>query len=416
METSLELKQLKKAALDELRNDILPFWMNNMRDGRHGFYGRIDGNGLLHKDSPRGSILNSRILWTFSSAYRIFCRQEYLEVAKDAERILIEHFYDKEFGGVYWSIDSCSNPLDCKKQIYAIAFAIYGLAEFYRATADEEALEYAVRLYRDIEEYSFDIALNGYKEAFAREWDNLEDVRLSEKDDNANKTMNTHLHLLEAYTCLYRSWKDEGLEKQLRNLIHLFTDVITDRQNGHLKLFFDDNWKCTSSIVSYGHDIEASWLLDEAVSVLGDSALEKECSSAVMKLAESSCEGLLDDGSMIYEYSPDKGYRDEDRHWWVQAESVVGYLNIFERTGKEEWLDKAVSCMEFISSRLVDPENGEWFWSILSNGTINRKDDKAGFWKCPYHNSRMCFEIIERYQILLCQTALPKCISSSRKE
>ncbi len=396
METSRKLELLKTAALDQLCNGILPFWMKNMRDGMGGFHGRIDGEGNLHKDSPRGSVLNARILWTFSSAFRILRVPEYLEVAEDAKKMIVEHFYDKEFGGVYWSIDSFNNPLDRKKQIYAIAFAIYGLAEFYRATADEEALEYAVKLYRDIEAHSFDSVLNGYKEAFARDWSELEDVRLSEKDDNAVKTMNTHLHVLEAYTCLYRSWKDKELEKQLGNLINLFSDKIAEPGTGHLKLFFDDSWNSVSSIVSYGHEIEASWLLDEAAEVLGDISVGEKCLPTVMRLAEASCEGLLEDGSLMYEYSPAEGHCDRDRHWWVQAEAVVGFLNAFGRSGREEWLSRSLSCLDFIKCNLIDRENGEWFWSILADGSANRTDDKAGLWKCPYHNSRMCLEIISR--------------------
>ena len=286
----------------ELTDDILPFWMEKMTDsGRGGFYGRIDGGDTLHADAPKGAILNARILWTFSAAYRILRRPEYLDTATRAKRYIIDRFYDNDFGGVYWSLDADGNPLDTKKQIYAQGFAIYGLSEYARATGDDEALDYAIRLFCLIEEHSFDRGRNGYVEAFMRDWSVIGDMRLSDKDENASKTMNTHLHILEPYANLYRVWKDARLERQLRNMIGLFTDKIMNRETSHLDLFFDDDWHTRGDIVSYGHDIEASWLIHEAALVLGDKALLKEIEPVIVNIARAADEGLNPDGSMIYE-------------------------------------------------------------------------------------------------------------------
>lgn len=392
------LMQLCREVHDELENNILPFWMNKMVDReRGGFYGRITGNDELCPYASKGAILNARILWTFSAAGRLFGKQEYLETATRAKRYLLDYFYDSEFGGVYWELDACGRPSDTKKQIYALGFAVYGLSEYVRATGDSEALEYAVKLFEVIEKYSFDPLQNGYLEALTRDWQPIQDMRLSEKDENEKKTMNTHLHILEPYANLYRVWKDKRLGNQLRNLIELFMTKIFDDKTGHLNLFFDDDWLNKYHIFSYGHDIEASWLLHEAAMVLGDEECLKKVEPIVVKIARAADEGLNPDGSMIYEKFVDRKETDSELHWWVQAENVVGHINLYQHFGDDDALDKALKCWKFIKDNLVDYTHGEWFWSIYPDGTVNRKDDKAGFWKCPYHNGRMCMEIIERF-------------------
>ena len=379
----------------ELTEDILPFWMKNMCKGDTGLYGRIKGNGELDGQAPVGAIMTARILWTYSNAFRILHRKEYKDMAIRAKNLIISKFYDNDHNGIYWSVNPDGTPLDTKKQIYAIAFAIYGLAELNRATGDKEALEYAIRLYNSIEEHSFDHEKNGYFEAFTREWGEIGDMRLSDKDANESKTMNTHLHVLEAYTCLYRVWKDEGLQKQLRNLIGIFLQYIIG-EDGHLKLFFDNDWNCGYDIFSYGHDIEASWLLHEAALVLGDAQTLEKVEAIVPVIARAASEGFSASDGMIYERHGRDGEADSDRHWWVQAESVVGYFNLWQLTGNSAALEDAIHCWEFIKNNIIDPEGGEWVWSLKADGTVNRTDDKAGFWKCPYHNGRMCMELIER--------------------
>lgn len=389
---------LKKEMEEELVTNILPFWMNKMTDKVNGgFYGRITGNETLIPDAEKGAILNARILWTFSSAYRLLKKPEYLEMATRATRTIIDFFYDEDFGGIYWSLDYKGRPLELKKQIYALGFAIYGLSEYYRATGDEEALAYAIHLFDSIEQYSFDSVGNGYCEALTREWGEIADMRLSDKDENERKTMNTHLHILEPYTNLYRVWKDERLKKQLHNLVRLFTDKILNPETGHLELFFDDNWVSKYRIVSFGHDIEASWLIHEAALVLGDETILARVEPLVEYIAAAADEGLQPNGSMIYETFLDKNKIDRDCHWWVQAENIVGHVNLYQHFEDEVALQKAFRCWEFVKKNLIDYRNGEWHWSVRADGTVNTNNDKAGFWKCPYHNGRMCMELIERF-------------------
>ena len=393
-----QINRLRNEMRSELENNILPFWMNKMEDNEQGgFYGEITGNDELRPEASKGAILNARILWTFSAAYRLLKKPEYLKTATRAKRYLIDRFYDPEYGGIYWELDYKGNPLDTKKQIYAIGFAIYGLSEYARATGDAEALEYAQRLFEVIEQHSFDPVQNGYLEALTSDWQPIEDMRLSDKDENEKKTMNTHLHILEPYTNLYRVWKDERLERQLRNLIDVFITRILDPQTGHLNLFFEEDWTNKYRIYSYGHDIEASWLIHEAALVLGDETVLKRIEPLIVRIAQAADEGLNPDGSMIYENFLDKQKIDRELHWWVQAENVVGHINLYQHFGDESALDIAARCWEFIKAKLIDHEHGEWHWSILPDGTVNRKDDKAGFWKCPYHNGRMCMEVIERF-------------------
>ena len=395
-------KALASQMRRELTGNILPYWMEKMANPSGGFHGRIDGREHLDTQAPVGGIMTARVLWTFASAYRVLSAstttpaadlEGYLQMAMRAKRLLLDSFIDPEFGGTYWSLTTDFKPLDTKKQIYAIAFAIYGLTELYRACGDLEALEAAINLFNSIEEHSYDPVGGGYFEAFTRSWEPIEDMRLSDKDANESKTMNTHLHVLEAYTCLYRVWKDNLLEERLRSLIEVFENHILGT-DGHLKLFFDDSWKCGYDIVSYGHDIEASWLLHEAALVLGDAAVLKRIEDLVPSIVEAASEGFSPAEGLIYEKFGDEV--DRDRHWWVQAEAVVGFFNLWDHFGAQSGLENALASWDFIKSSLIDRENGEWFWSVRADGSINRDDDKAGFWKCPYHNGRMCMEIIER--------------------
>ncbi len=411
---------------DVVENNILRFWLDKMQDQENGgFYGRIDGNGVLHKEAEKGAILNARILWSFSAAYRVLRKQEYLDAATLAKDYIIDHFIDKEYGGVYWSLDCKGNPVDTKKQFYAIGFVIYGLSEYARATGDKQALDYALQLFDCIEEHSLDHKDNGYIEACTREWGEIADMRLSELDANYPKSQNTHLHIIEPYTNLYRCMQEfraaescnyvpvigsvlpvdvtvlpevmERVELALRNLIGIFTDRILNPETHHLDLFFDMDWtREAGRLESYGHDIECSWLMHEAALVLGDRDVLNKVEPIVQMVAKASEKGLRPDGSMIHEANLDTGHVDDDLHWWVQAENVVGWFNIYQYFGDESALDKALLCWNYIKTQLIDWENGEWHWSRHPDGTLNTVDDKAGFWKCPYHNSRMCLEVIER--------------------
>ena len=390
----LELKQELK---EELTHNILPFWMKKMVDEKQGgFYGQMTGKNQIVPNAVKGGIMNARILWSFSSAALYFKNTLYVEYAKRAKEYLFKYFFDAENGGTYWTLHADGTPADTKKQIYSQAFFIYALVEYYRVTGDKECLDKAIELFNLIEKHSFDGELNGYFEAYSRDWVLLKDLRLSEKDANEKKTMNTHLHILEAYTNLYRVWKDDRLKKQLKNLIGIFLDKIINPETHHLDLFFDENWVCKSTLYSYGHDIESVWLLDEAAVVLGEAALLKRVRARVIKVADAAAEGLQANGSIINEKNYITGHTDANCDWWPQAEAMVGFFNVYELSKEEEYAEKTLAIWEFIKQFIVDKNEGEWHWSVSATGEINEHDDKAGFWKCPYHNSRMCLELISR--------------------
>ena len=394
---------------DVLENNILRFWLDKMQDSEHGgFYGQMTGRGLLVKTADKGAILSARILWAFAAAYRVLRKPEYLVAATNMKDYILEHFYDKEYGGTFWSTDYLGQAKDTKKQFYAIGFMIYGLSEYVRATGDREALDYAIRLYECIEEHAFDPQNNGYIEASTREWGKMSDMRLSELDANYPKSQNTHLHIMEPYTNLLRCLKEmrvaethdyvTAIGSALRNLINIFTDRILNPETHHLDLFFEMDWtRGAGRLESYGHDIECSWLMHEAALVLGDENVIGKVEPVVLAVAKASEKGLRPDGSMIHEANLDTEYVDDDLHWWVQAENVVGWLNIYQYFGDEKALQRALKCWEYIKRNLIDYEHGEWFWSRRKDGTLNLDDDHAGFWKCPYHNSRMCLETLERF-------------------
>lgn len=389
------LKQLKEEMRAELIHGILPYWMGRMVDVEQGgFYGQIDGADRIIGGAGKGGILNARILWTFSSAYRVQPDSAYLHMAERAYGYALKYFFDEEMGGTYWLVNADGSPADTKKQIYSQAFFIYALTEYHIASGNEEALAKAKELFHLIEQHSRDTQLGGYFEAYSRDWQLLDDLRLSEKDENEKKTMNTHLHILEAYTNLYRVWKNPRLKEALEALILIFADHIIDTRTGHMNLFFDEQWTRKGTIDSYGHDIEASWLLYEAAQVLGDPALLLRVESLSIQLVQTTVlEGLQSDGSIWYETDTRRGHTDTDRHWWPQAEAAVGFMYAWKLSGDAAYLDKSAATWQYISAHLIDRAHGEWYWSIR-DGKPNLAEDKAGFWKCPYHNSRMCIEII----------------------
>lgn len=386
----------------ELVGNILPFWMTRAvdRDG-DGFHGLIDVNGSPDPNAPRSCVLNARILWTFSAALRVL-GESYRPAAERAFAYFGNAFWDREYGGLFWMLDQRSRPLEQRKQIYGHSFGIYGLAEYYRATGVAAALEQAKALFLLMEEHGRDRNDGGYWEAFGRDWHPLEDMRLSDKDLNCPKSMNTNLHVMEAYTNLLRASGDGAVRESLADLLTVVMNRIVDDDAGHLKLFFDAHWNALSGVVSYGHDIEASWLLVETAEVLGDKALIARSRELAIGLASSVYRyGLGPDGGVSYEAGVNHVIRDANRHWWVQAEAMVGFYNAWQISGEELFLNASRRVWRFIETRLADRRHGEWHAKISPAGlpvTVEEDPDinLAGPWKCPYHNARACLEMLRR--------------------
>lgn len=399
-----ELQGYKKEAELELEK-ILSWWIQNTIDEQNGgFYGKIDHENVVYSKAPKGAVLNSRILWSFSSAYRLTGERKYLQTAERAFDYITQHFIDQQFGGVYWTVDFAGNPLNTKKQIYAVAFAIYGLSEYYVASQNDLARKLAIELYHVILMHSHDTTNGGYIEALTREWTPVQDFRLSEKDANEKKSMNTHLHLLEAFANLYKIWKDKYLRKQLYELVNIFLSHIIDKKTNHLTLFFDETWSARSTVISYGHDIEAAWLIQEAAELLHDEWLLNDVKTRSVQVAEAALEGRDEDGGLWYEYDVAANRLVKQKHSWPQAEAMIGFFNAWQNTGDGKFLKQSLQAWQFIRNFMIDKNLGEWYWGVNEDHSPMLAEEKVGIWKCPYHNSRACMEIIRRVQNTLSKT------------
>lgn len=374
----------------ELQENILPFWSRMIREDG-SFPGRVSIDGSIDLTAPISSVMAFRILWMLSAAARCIDDSAAAALADRVYKFVTDVFFDRENGGVWWSILPSGEALSNKKQSYAIGFAIYALSEYAMLRNSQEAKELAMQLFRCLEDKVWNADGQGYVEAFNADWTELDDVRLSEKDMNAVFTMNTHLHILEPYTNLYMLTSDADVKLAIVRLLDIFRDRIYDSATSHLGSFFNSSWTRLDSEISFGHDIEASWLICEAAeAVASDDPSYRELADSLVRSCES---GFLGDGSLAYKSGADG--LDRERHWWVQAEAIVGLLKMYKRTGESRWLERCQQTWQYVKDNLIDANGGDWYWSRLPDGSINYKEDKAGFWKCPYHNGRMCIELIK---------------------
>ena len=377
----------------ELEGHIIPFWDRLRDDENGGFYGYMSYGLELDRNADKGVILHSRILWFYSNAYMTLGDEHLLDNARHAYRFIRDNCVDYEFGGVYWMMDFEGKPADTMKHTYNIAFAIYALSSYYRAGGDREALELAYRLFEDIEKNTLDEY--GYREAFDREWNLVDNEALSENGLKADKTMNAILHLIEAYTELYKADGSERVADRLRAQLGQMRDIVYTPGTDALKVFFDTKFDLVGDIHSFGHDIEASWLMDRACDVLGDEELRKQFAEMDLRISRNIQAIALENGALNNE--SENGKIDRKRVWWVQAEAVVGFINAYQHSGDEKFLESAKSVWEYIKSDMIDKREGsEWYSEISFEGEPHDFKEIVGPWKCPYHNGRMCMEVIAR--------------------
>lgn len=377
---------------EHLVNDLIPFWQGLKDEENGGFYGYLSYDLKLDKKAVKGCILNSRILWFFSNAYMVLGDPSLLESATHAYQFLKEHCVDDEFGGVFWSLTYDGKPEDTTKHTYNQAFSIYALASYYDASKNPEALEIAWKLYDLVESKCKDEY--GYLEAFTRSFEPEENDKLSENGVIAEKTMNTLLHVYEAYTELYRVTKEEKVAKQIRFMMDIIKDKVFNKEIGRQEVFFDRTWNTLIDLYSYGHDIETAWLVDRGLEVLDDEAYTNMLSPITKIITENIYNRAYIDHSLVNE--SENGVVDTTRVWWVQAEAVVGFLNGYQKQGDKKFLDASVDIWNYIKKYFIDKRNGsEWFWSVKEDHTPDEKPIVEP-WKCPYHNGRMCFEVLRR--------------------
>lgn len=383
---------------DELNDNIMRFWGERTLDETFGgFIGEMDHLGKINNKAAKSLVLNARILWTFSAAHRVYPNAGYLRMADRAYAYLQKVFMDSEFGGLYWMVDYTGQPIQDKKQVYGQAFVIYALSEYHLASGRPEPVKQAAQLFELLEKHSYDTVHQGYIEALARDWQVTDDLTLSDKDLNEKKSMNTHLHVLEAYTNLYRVWKAEALKQKLTELIEVSLKHIINAENAHFHLFFDEEWHVKSTHISYGHDIEGSWLLMEAAEMLEDNpALLERVKQVAIAMAEAVlAEGVDTDGGLWNE-ADEHGLTDTNKDWWPQAEAMVGFYNAYQLTGDLKFVEASRSSWEFIRRFISDPVHGEWHLAVRQDGSPLTHEPKVSAWKCPYHNGRACLEMIAR--------------------
>ena len=392
-QTKNDIAELKQSVEENLIGNILPFWTDNSVDPTGGFYGVVIDKDCPIANASKGAILNARILWTFSRAYCMTNVEHYRSMADRAAEYYISHFIDAKYGGVFWLVDSEGRPKDMTKQTYAAAFGVYGLAEHFHATGDTNSLEAAKNIYHIMEEKTHDKARKGYIETFKRNYKPTSQKGVDGMK-GATKTMNTHIHILEAYTALYKVWPNEELKINLRELIGILQHELYSPATKHLILFCDNEWNSIGQVDSYGHDIETSWLMTEAAEVLGDTnVLEAVKKQAVEMVDVALAEGLNVEGAMIYEKVGDE-YR-KDLSWWPQCEAIVGCINAWQITGNKKYFDAATRVWNYAKCHFVDNSNGGWFKALTADGKPKR-EPKVSMWNCPYHNSRMAFELSVR--------------------
>jgi cellobiose epimerase len=385
---------------DDLRQNVLPFWIDKVANRpARAFFGSLTNGLEVDPAVERGALLTTRILWTFSAAHARYDDPEYLATAELAYDDLATHFQDRDHGGYWWSVAADNSVLRDRKQVYGQAFAIYALTEFHAASGRAAPLDEAIATYRLIERHAR-ARHGGYLEAFGRAWEPIEDMRLSAIDQNDPKSQNTHLHVMEAYTRLLAAWPDPGLRRALAELVEVMLNRIVDPATGHLGLFFTEDWTPTSDKISYGHDIEAAWLLGRAAEVLGDGVLSARVRALAVKIAAVTlAEGVDEDGGVFNQGGP-AGLTDTNKEWWPQAEAVVGFLDAYQISGEERFLTAALRAWDFIELRLVDHLRGEWFRGVTRDGTVLDQELKVSFWKCPYHNGRAALEAVQRLAVL----------------
>ncbi len=376
-----------------LTEKLIPFWEGLKDEEFGGYYGYMDYDLKIDRNYEKGCILNSRILWFFSNAY-LLLGEEHLRVnAEHACHFMREYCIDREYGGVYWSVTHDGQVKDGAKHTYNQAFAIYALSSYYDAVKDEEALRLAFKLQEMIEEKCRDRF--GYLEAFSRKFEPEENDKLSENGVLAEKTMNTLLHVFEAYTELYRVSRDEKTADRLRRMLDTVADKVYNPKTGRQEVFFDSQWNSLIDLYSYGHDIEAAWLLDRGLNILGDREYTKRLAPITEEITKNIYERALANGSLLNE--AENGINDTTRVWWVQAEAIVGFINGYQKNPREvRYLEAAESVWEYIKAHLIDQREGsEWFWAVDAEGKPLPKPIVEP-WKCPYHNGRMCMEAVKR--------------------
>ncbi len=393
-----EVAFLLRGARAELFGNILPFWLeHSFEDRNDGFVGRINNNLTIDRYAPKNLSMTARLLWFFSATHRVKPDEDCLDAAERAYEYLEEYFFDEDEEGYFWQLEPTGRPRSRKKVLYGHAFMVYGLSEYYLASGEEDALERAKKVFDLIEsKFRDEESGHGYLEVLNQEWEQSGKATLSQSVPVGGKTMNAHLHMVEAYANLYRAWPDPRVKTALTGLIRLFIDKMLNSEELCFYQTFDEDWDTLGESFSFGHDLEAVWLLCDAAETLDDQAMIQEVYAMSLKVTDVVLMlGVDEDGGLFYE-GADGVVTKDGKYWWPQAEAVTGFLQAWQITQELRYLSAASGVWRFIEERIVDSENGEWFKSVQDSGSPSA--EKVSEWKGPYHNGRACMELIRRLQ------------------
>ncbi len=390
----------------ELAHNVLPWWQASIFDAEGRVLGGRANDGAV-LDAPRTAVLGTRLLWTFTTAQRRLGRHPALDLA--AERALAwvrGTLTDPVHGGVFWSVDGDGQPVADHKQTYAQAFAIYALMAQHAADCAAQGLplaavtpaaQDALRLFDLLDTHAREGQTGGYMEACTRDWQPLPDATLSSDEPPAARSMNTLLHVLEAFTELLRCHRPPLVATRLRELIEIFLDRLWLPEQRCFGLFFSIDWRPMTTQVSWGHDIEAAWLLRRACDVLADDELTRRVDALVPQVADAVLQGgVAEDGSVLGAGLFDGRVTDARRHWWCQAEAMVGFWDAWQLTGDPRFQRAAWRVWQHIDKHHVDPVGGDWIKTLDEQLHPVDSIPRAGPWECPYHHVRACVEMMER--------------------
>ncbi|UYQ92381.1 AGE family epimerase/isomerase [Chitinophaga horti] len=380
---------LYKQEMEQELDSILAYWMQYAVDQeRGGFFGKVNNDNVPDPAADKGVVLNARILWAFTAAYNLTGTPDYLTIADRAFAYITEHFIDAEFGGAYWTVDAAGNKASGDKRVMGQAACLHAMAEYYKATGLHAALEQAARLFNLVEQHAFDRERLGYTATFNEDW--------SAMNDGSSKVTEDQLHILEAYTSLYQVLPEPMVKERIEDLLDVFDRHIIDHESGHLETSFDASWQSQASLVVYGYDMNAAWLLEQAATVISEEKWINKAKEWAISLADAAGEGLDDDDGLSYGYHPEQDRQENEKQYWPQAEAMIGFLNAWQVSGRDKYLKASYASWEFTRKHIRDSQQGEWWFGVNEDYSPIAGKDKVDAWKSPYNNTRACIEIIRR--------------------
>ena len=374
----------KQEFYNHLTGDLIPFW-NNLYDSEYGgFYGSADSDNNINKTSPKSAVLQTRILWFYSSCYKALKDKNLFEYASRQFDFIIKYMIDENDGGIFWDVEYDGKVKDRQKHTYALAFALYSISAYYSVSKNKSAFDAAQRLFNLIErDYKDEY---GYTEVFS----------LDKSVKGSARTMNTLLHIIEAYTEYHAAVNTAESRKALEYSLDLVRTKAYNDDLCRIECNFDEFMNPVGDVLSYGHDIEASWIVYRACEILGNDEILSDLSPKLDKLTQNVIsKGFVDNGRNGIYYECKNNIDNTYRSWWVMSEAIVALVHRYNLYKDKQSIYLAENVWDYVKKYFISP-HGEWHTQVDEKGeAIKSRSGLCGAWKCPYHNGRMCLELME---------------------